>query len=211
MNSVRKHLSYANIVATLALVFAMSGGALAASHYLINSTKQINPKVRKALKGNTGRTGTTGPRGAAGAQGASGSQGVEGAKGPAGLSALSSLPSGQSESGNYGVRTNNPATAGFIADTVTFPIPLAESEAKGQVIFTAASLPVAHCSGPGHADRGFVCVYDTADAGVKTPPRTSGSEASEEPEGTGRHGLTLQWEVTAADAFEFGTYTVTAP
>jgi hypothetical protein len=32
MNSLRKHLSYANIVATLALLFAMSGGALAASH-----------------------------------------------------------------------------------------------------------------------------------------------------------------------------------
>jgi hypothetical protein len=45
MNSIRRRLSYANVVATLALVFAMSGGALAASHYLVNSTKQINPKV----------------------------------------------------------------------------------------------------------------------------------------------------------------------
>jgi hypothetical protein len=68
-SSIRRHLSYANVVATLALVFAMSGGALAASHYLIDSTKQISPKVRKALKGNTGRTGTTGPRGATGATG----------------------------------------------------------------------------------------------------------------------------------------------
>jgi hypothetical protein len=211
MNSFRRHLSYANIVATLALVFAMSGGALAASHYLINSTKQINPKVLKKLKGNKGRTGATGPRGLAGASGSSGPKGTDGANGPAGLSALSPLPSGQSESGNYGVRTDNSEVKGVIADTVTFPIPLEASEPKGQVIFTDASLPVAHCSGPGHADRGFVCVYDTADAGVKTPPRTAGSEVSEEPEGTGRHGFTLQWEVTAKDAFEFGTYTVTAP
>jgi hypothetical protein len=43
MNSIRKHLSYANIVATLALVFAMGGSAIAAKHYLINSTRQINP------------------------------------------------------------------------------------------------------------------------------------------------------------------------
>jgi hypothetical protein len=31
---MRRHLSYANVVATLALVFAMTGGAFAASHYL---------------------------------------------------------------------------------------------------------------------------------------------------------------------------------
>jgi hypothetical protein len=35
----------------------MSGGALAAKRYLINSTKQINPKVLKALKGNVGPWG----------------------------------------------------------------------------------------------------------------------------------------------------------
>ena len=52
---MHKRLTYANVAATLALVLAMSGGALAASHYLINSTKQINPKVLKKLKGATGR------------------------------------------------------------------------------------------------------------------------------------------------------------
>lgn len=46
---MRRHLSYANVVATLALVFAMSGGALAAKHYLVNSTKQFNPKVLKSF------------------------------------------------------------------------------------------------------------------------------------------------------------------
>jgi hypothetical protein len=35
---IRRHLSYANVVATMALVFAMSGSALAAKHYLITST-----------------------------------------------------------------------------------------------------------------------------------------------------------------------------
>jgi hypothetical protein len=60
---VRRHLSYANVTATLALVFAMSGGALAAHHYLISSTKQINPKVLKKLRGRTGSTGPTGKEG----------------------------------------------------------------------------------------------------------------------------------------------------
>lgn len=81
---MRRHLNYANVVATLALVFAMSGGALAAKHYLINSTKQINPKVLKSLKGKTGKTGPTGPAGVAGALGKEGPQGKEGAKGNSG-------------------------------------------------------------------------------------------------------------------------------
>jgi hypothetical protein len=81
---MRRRLNYANVVATLALVFAMSGGALAAHHYLINSTKQINPKVLKKLKGNAGKTGATGPAGAPGAAGKEGSVGKEGAKGAPG-------------------------------------------------------------------------------------------------------------------------------
>ena len=84
MHIPRRHLNYANVVATFALVFAMSGGALAAKHYLINSTKQINPKVLKKLKGNTGKTGPAGPAGALGAQGKEGSQGKEGKEGAAG-------------------------------------------------------------------------------------------------------------------------------
>ncbi len=46
---MRKRLTYANVTATLALVFSMSGGALAASHYLIKSTKQISPKVLRSF------------------------------------------------------------------------------------------------------------------------------------------------------------------
>ena len=75
---MRRHLSYANIAATLALVFAMSGGALAASHYLIESTKQISPKVLKKLHGAKGHTGTRGAAGAAGPQGAAGKEGAAG-------------------------------------------------------------------------------------------------------------------------------------
>jgi hypothetical protein len=53
MNSIRRHLNYANVVATMALVFAMSGTALAAKHYLISSTKQIKPSVLKSLEDGT--------------------------------------------------------------------------------------------------------------------------------------------------------------
>jgi hypothetical protein len=88
LQGMRRRLSYANVAATLALVFAMTGGALAAQHYLVNSTKQINPKVLKKLEGRKGHAGATGPTGAAGAAGAIGPAGPAGPAGREGASPL---------------------------------------------------------------------------------------------------------------------------
>ncbi len=66
---------------TLALVFAMSGGAYAAKTYLITSTKQISPKVLKQLKGANGEKGTNGTNGVSGKDGAQGAPGPEGKTG----------------------------------------------------------------------------------------------------------------------------------
>jgi hypothetical protein len=87
---VRSRLSYTNVVATLALFFALSSGALAAGHYLITSTKQISPKVLKQLKGAAGpggaqgAQGPAGPAGSAGPQGPTGGAGAKGEPGPTG-------------------------------------------------------------------------------------------------------------------------------
>jgi Collagen triple helix repeat (20 copies) len=81
---IRRNLNYASVVATLALVFALSGGALAASHYLINSTKQISPKVLAKLKGRAGAPGAPGAQGSPGAIGPVGPQGKQGAEGKEG-------------------------------------------------------------------------------------------------------------------------------
>jgi hypothetical protein len=83
-SKIRKLFTYANVTMTLALVFAMSGGAYAASKYLITSTKQISPKVLKALKGKNGANGTNGSAGTQGAQGPQGLQGTAGKEGAAG-------------------------------------------------------------------------------------------------------------------------------
>jgi hypothetical protein len=80
---MRKRITYANVAATMALVFSMSGGALAAKHYLVSSTKQISPKVLKKLKGNTGKTGLTGKEGPTGKEGSAGKTGETGAPGTA--------------------------------------------------------------------------------------------------------------------------------
>jgi hypothetical protein len=84
---IRKRITYANVAMTLALLLAMSGGAYAASKYVITSTKQISPKVLKALAGKPGVKGSVGAPGAvgpAGARGETGTAGAPGKEGPAG-------------------------------------------------------------------------------------------------------------------------------
>lgn len=84
LSTLRRHMTYANVAATLALVFAMSGGALAASRYLITSTKQIKPNVIASLRGANGKPGANGANGAQGAAGAQGPAGPAGGKGDTG-------------------------------------------------------------------------------------------------------------------------------
>ena len=118
---MRRRLSYANVTATLALVLAMSGGALAASHYLINSTRQINPKVLKKLKGHTGPQGIQGTTGKTGATGKTGPTGKTGSTGLTGPSASASL-----------------GTA-FVQITLASPVYLEGTEAGNLVLSTKAS------------------------------------------------------------------------
>ncbi len=120
LSSIRSHLSYANVAATMALVFAMGGSAVAANHYLVTSTKQIKPSVLKSLKGNAGHTGATGPQGKEGLQGKEGSAGKEGARGPSdvwqagdGESASSTAPLSVSvPAGSYLVQAATTASGG---------------------------------------------------------------------------------------------------
>jgi len=67
MHKLLRKPSPAIVIACLALFVASTGTSIAASHYLITSTKQIKPSVIKKLHGAKGAKGATGAAGAAGA------------------------------------------------------------------------------------------------------------------------------------------------
>jgi hypothetical protein len=96
VNFLRRHLTYANVVASLALFLALGGAAFAATQLPRNSvgTGQLKPesvtagkiakKTRNQLRGSRGPQGAQGKTGKAGAKGATGPKGATGAQGPKG-------------------------------------------------------------------------------------------------------------------------------
>jgi hypothetical protein len=92
---VRKHISPATVVAFMALIFAMTGGAFAASSgsgggsspakatasTTLATAAKAKPKAKAGPRGPAGAKGATGP---AGATGSAGPAGPAGATGPAG-------------------------------------------------------------------------------------------------------------------------------
>lgn len=189
-SAIRKRLSYANVAVTIALVFAMTGGAYAASRYVITSTKQISPKVLKALKGNAGAkgspgaTGSPGPAGSGGAQGPAGPAGPAGPGGPQGPAGpagkngengkdgttgfTATLPSGKTETGTWGWVA--PAEKDAVAE-LSFNIPLAEPSAAHFVTAAEQTGHTAPAECPGTAlaptaQKGNLCVYETQTFGT---------------------------------------------
>ena len=127
---IRRHLTYPNVVATLALILAISGSALAANHfvastsknkeftstpkskeftYTITSISQISPRVQAELTA----AGKRGPGGAAGATGAPGSPGSQG---PPGLTGAPGTPGSEGVRGPEG-RPGEPGTPGEKGET----------------------------------------------------------------------------------------------
>jgi Collagen triple helix repeat (20 copies) len=129
---LRRRLNYPTVVSTLALLFALSGGALAAQHYLIDSTRQISPTVLKALRGRHGPTGPTGPTGPQGAPGPAGLQGVPGSPGPAGPQGLAGAPG---PSDVYATGTDSAVGDGAFHDLGAVTLPPGSYVLEGKATF----------------------------------------------------------------------------
>jgi hypothetical protein len=205
---MRRHLSFANVVATLALVFAMSGGAYAAKHYLITSTKQIKPSVLDSLRGKQG------PKGAAGATGIAGPKGDRGPAGPPGTYPTV-LPSGQTETGVWGGGYTASAATQPYREAAMFAIPLAAPIAVGNAIYVAGESAEPHCPGRGKAAPGFLCVYQGFAENAEAP-RNFDIFNPETPAGieemAGSHGFAILLQSTKSGLTTItGSYAVTAP
>jgi hypothetical protein len=98
LSVLRRRVTYTNVVLTLALLFAMSGGAYAAKRYLITSAKQISPKVLKQIQGKAGLAGPVGPQGPSGPAGQGGPAGPGGAQGGTGASGANGVSVSSTES-----------------------------------------------------------------------------------------------------------------
>jgi hypothetical protein len=202
MRFVRRHLSYANVAATLALLFAMGGGALAATHYLITSTNQISPAVLGQLRGKPGppgprgkqgKQGRRGPRG--GPVGPRGRRGPEGPPGPDGLTGVQGVqgPEGRrgppGEKGDPGASAYSPLPSGVsesgvysanvggsaskvVYDAVSLPVVLKAPVPIANVEYLLPGSPTSNCEGPGFAARGFLCIYSNFPQGKGILPAT---------------------------------------
>lgn len=177
----RLHVSPATVIASLALVFAMAGGAYAAGRYVITSTKQIKPSVLAQLKGKAGSAGANGAQGPAGPQGAvgaaggkgeTGGTGPEGKEGKAGKEGKEgpegspwtdggTLPEGATLKGEWTVTGQASAAEQRFYGSVSFEIPLSAAPLRHYIKFQAP-LP-SGCTGsladPG-AGKGNVCVFE---------------------------------------------------
>jgi hypothetical protein len=154
--AIRTRVNATSVVAVLALVFAMTGGAYAAKKYLITSTKQISPSVLKSLQGKAGAPGSAGhqgsawpqrpagPQGPAGGAGAKGETGPAGQAGPVGATGATgkagkagkegspwtlggTLPGGAIETGTWALGTLPPNTSEPIYIPISFTIRLVAS------------------------------------------------------------------------------------
>jgi hypothetical protein len=192
-SKIRKRLTYANVAMTLALVFAMSGGAYAASKYVITSTKQISPKVLKSLKGKAGANGAQGPAGAAGAAGPQGAAGAAGAKGEVGATGAAgtngtngtngkdgttgfteTLPAGKTEKGEWTAVGHANGEGELVVGSASINIPLAAAPVAryvnkgGQELTASGEQPPVVCMGSAAnptAPAGTLCVYAGAEGG----------------------------------------------
>jgi len=160
LGSIRRHTTYANATATLALLFAMSGGAFAvttngnagASHASAAAVARKSrsskaktlrgPRGPKGETGSAGAVGAAGPAGPEGKAGAPGSQGPQGPQGPAGKEGkagatgqtgfTTTLPPGKTETGSWSMGGGENQ---FIVSSISFPIPLTEAFTFTQVHF----------------------------------------------------------------------------
>ncbi len=140
LSRIREHLGGAGlVVAVVALVVALAGGAIAANggsgdgKATASAKAKKGPRGPKGPKGDTGPAGPAGPAGAKGDSGAAGSNGSNGADGKAGATGATGLQGIQGIQGIKGA-TGPTGPTGSSSFTATLPVGETETGAWGQIV-----------------------------------------------------------------------------
>jgi hypothetical protein len=202
------------VIVAIAAMFAIPTAALAAGGAFSNNSATV-PAV-KATNANAhgiGVQGTgkkfgvlsNGPLGVAAGKSLS----CIGCVAPAALSigakSVQPLGHGQAESGSWALYNNDASAIAFAAEGVTFVRPVAGSLG---LVDVAGVGPVTHCPGPGQADPGYVCFYESQ----FNANATGGAGLYHDIAGGMNVGAEIYDHGAAAGTFyEGGIYTVKAP
>jgi hypothetical protein len=147
LNAIRKQLNPATIMAFIALVFAMSGGAYAVTGRGENAgaSSAASPAAHLAVKKKSKPAGRPGPRGPAGPKGETGPAGPAGAAGGAGAKGETGTAGPKGETGPAGTAGTN----GKDGESVSIAKlePGEDGCTEGGTRFTAAGKEGAACNG----------------------------------------------------------------
>jgi hypothetical protein len=136
------------------------------------------------------------------------------------------LPSKATETGAYFVTSENGTgpVEGYAMSAVSFNVPLASGLAEGQIIIVTPSSTAEqkeNCENPEHAGvasvsnpeakPGFLCVYQTSANNMKEAETIVVDLSFANIDATSASGALIAYAPTAAGAFVYGTWAVTAP
>ena len=231
MSRLRRHLSYANVVASLALFIALGGtsyaaltitsknvkdGTLTGKDIKNNSVSSADVRNGSLLSkdfkpgqlvagapGPQGSPGATGAKGDKGDPGANGTNGTDGAQGEPGP-LLATLPSGKTLRGAFGVAFTATAPFQYMSDSISFPFP-PEGAITTRVV-PRDGTPPAQCRGTVSAPQaspGNLCIFVGSD--------TNANSVNAYPL-AGNHGAVVFATTKTTNTAEInGTWAVTAP
>jgi hypothetical protein len=222
---MRRHLTYANVMSSIAVFMVLGGSAYAAATLPRNSvgSKQIKSNAVSSSKVKNGsllakdfksgqlKAGPAGPTGPAGPAGANGADGRD-------FSASTTLATGTTETGQWAAYAPI-GNGGYIGSAQTFRLPLASTPASASAHYIAnAAAYSAACPGPGQAASGQLCVYEVS-RDHATPGAGVGFSAIYADDGTAspsgraaRDGFQLYFTTSTGSgsgANAHGTYAVT--
>ncbi len=192
----RMRVTPATVIAGLALVFAMAGGAYAAKKYLITSTKQISPSVLKQLQGKAGAAGAAGTPGVAGAQGPAGPAGPAGPGGAKGEAGPGGAKGEKGATGAAGAKGATGATGASGATGFTERLPSGKTEtgtwnvALYSTVFASPSaeasisFPIPLASGGGEEEAWVFTAAQTANKEFSSSGCSGSVEDPTAPKGT---------------------------